>query len=108
MALIKAGRNGDINRVKALLDLNVDTQIKDKYGKTVLYYAAEKGHEPVVRLLLEQGADVNAQGGFYGNALQAASSRGDEPVVRLLRAAKQKQLEPLARTATIPTHPRII
>ena len=53
MALIKAGRNGDINRVKMLLDLDVDKQIKDKYGKTVLYHAAENGHEALV----EKGAD---------------------------------------------------
>ena len=84
MALIQAGRNGDVKRVKTLLDLHVDIHIEDKYGKTVLYYAVENGHEPVVRLLLEQGADVNSQGGDFGNALQAASFMGREPVVRLL------------------------
>jgi len=83
-ALIQAGRNSDVKQVKTLLDLNIDTQIKDKYGVTVLYYAAENGYEAVVRLLLDKGADVNARGGYHGNALQAASLKGHEAVVRLL------------------------
>ena len=105
MALIQAGQNGDIKRVKTLLDLNVDTQIKDKFGMTVLYHAAEKGHEPVVRLLLERGADVNAQGGFYGNALQAASRTAIEGWWSCCwRGARTSTLK--ADTTATPCRPR--
>jgi ankyrin repeat protein len=57
---------------------------KDGDGQTLLYLAAEGGHQRVVKLLLDKGADVNAQGGDHGNALQAASVKGYEQVVKLL------------------------
>jgi ankyrin repeat protein len=43
---------------------------RDSDGHTLLYLAAEHGHQRMVKLLLDKGADVNAQGGYYGNALQ--------------------------------------
>jgi hypothetical protein len=57
---------------------------RDREGQTLLYLAAEHGHQRMVKLLLDKGVDVNAQGGDYGNALQAASVGGHEAVVKLL------------------------
>jgi hypothetical protein len=57
---------------------------RDSEGHTLLYLAAEHGHQRMVKLLLDKGADVNAQGGDYGNALQAASKGGREQIVKLL------------------------
>jgi ankyrin repeat protein len=34
---------------------------KDRYGRTPLLRAAEKGHEAVVKLLLEKVADVDSK-----------------------------------------------
>ena len=47
--------------VTAVLDSedNVDTDSKDSYGWTPLFWAARNGHEAVVRLLVEKGAAVN-------------------------------------------------
>ena len=57
-ALINAGRNGDIKRVKSLLDLNIDTEIEDKEKKIALHWAALYGNKDVVALLLDKGVDV--------------------------------------------------
>ncbi|KAL6171520.1 hypothetical protein ACJQWK_02534 [Exserohilum turcicum] len=57
---------------------------RDSEGQTLLYLAAEFGHQRMVELLLDKGTDINIQGGIYGNALQAASARGHETLVKLL------------------------
>ncbi|KAH8707190.1 ankyrin repeat domain-containing protein [Phaeosphaeriaceae sp. PMI808] len=63
---------------------------RDSDGQTLLYLAAEYGHQRMVKLLLHKGADVNtrrgdnAQGGYYSNALYSASQGGYEQVVKLL------------------------
>ncbi|KAH8727407.1 ankyrin repeat domain-containing protein [Phaeosphaeriaceae sp. PMI808] len=74
---------------------------RDSYGQTLLYLAAEHGHQRMVKLLLDAGAEINAQGRRYGialqeagrrygNALQAASAGGHEQVVKLLLDAGAK------------------
>ena len=60
-ALIKAAGKGDIGRVKTLLDLNVNTEMKDQLGRTALHWAAERRDKDVVELLLEYGADIAAK-----------------------------------------------
>jgi ankyrin repeat protein len=42
--------------VKQLLDKGANLESKDKYGRTPLLWAAEKGHEAVVKQLLDKGA----------------------------------------------------
>ena len=83
-ALINAGRKGDIKRVVFLLDLNIDTGIRDKSGKTALYHAAENGHGDVVELLLGRGADVDGKDKAGRTALHWASINGHRDVVELL------------------------
>ena len=59
-ALIDASRVGDVERVKKLLGINVNTEIKDKYGWTALSFAAERGRLEAVRFLVQEcGADVS-------------------------------------------------
>jgi len=38
-----------------------DVNIRDKNGKTLFHYTAQKGYLDVVKLLLEKGADINAK-----------------------------------------------
>ena len=60
-ALIKACQfPGDLEKVKLLLRLNVDPNLKDASGTDALHYAALYGHEGIVELLLKNGADVSA------------------------------------------------
>ena len=55
------------------------------YGRTPLWWAAEKGHEAVVKLLLEKGADVESKDRYYGQTpLSWAAEKGHEAVVKLL------------------------
>jgi ankyrin repeat protein len=55
-----AAQDGDITRVRQLLDDGRSPNVFDDISKTPLHYAAENGHIDIMRVLLEAGADVNA------------------------------------------------
>lgn len=84
--IIRAAHQGNIDRVRLLLDSGVDPNTEGKYGSSalfsavrfgytdiarllfnagatlkpnLLYFAAESGHDDMVELLLEKGADIN-------------------------------------------------
>jgi ankyrin repeat protein len=42
-------------------EVNIDTESKDSHGRTLLSYAAENRHEPIVKLLLEAKAEVDSK-----------------------------------------------
>lgn len=84
MALLKAARNCDSERVRKLLSRGVDANAKSKSGNTALMLAASKGCLEATKLLLERWADVNICN-FQGNsALFFASVAGHESVAELL------------------------
>jgi len=56
--LLDTSKNGDVNKVKELLDKGADKEAKDKYGWTPLIYASWYGHTEIVKLLLEYGTDI--------------------------------------------------
>jgi Ankyrin repeats (3 copies) len=78
--LIDAAREGDIERVRALLR---DAAVAQPAHDYALDEAAENGHVEVVRLLLANGADPGAHGGF---PLSASAGNGRVGVVQLLLA----------------------
>ncbi|KAA0719985.1 Tankyrase-1 [Triplophysa tibetana] len=83
--LFEACRNGDVSRVKRLVD-SVNVNAKDMAGRksTPLHFAAGFGRKDVVEHLLQTGADVHARddGGLI--PLHNACSFGHAEVVSLL------------------------
>jgi ankyrin repeat protein len=84
-----AARNGDLERVKALLNANpkvvfsLDTN-GDEEGCTPLHFAALNGHLDVVALLLASGAEVNATNRTGWTPLHVAAEMGWPDVAALL------------------------
>ncbi|GLD99545.1 hypothetical protein PINS_up008271 [Pythium insidiosum] len=59
--LLEAAKNGDVERVRSLLDEGVDVNARDDHDFCEpLHLAAQGGHADVVRLLLDRGADRDA------------------------------------------------
>ena len=61
-----------------------DVNWKDQNGKTLLHYAAWKGHKEIAELLIANGADVNAMNMWGGTPLQWAARGGHKEIVELL------------------------
>jgi len=76
--LIVMSKNGDLDKVRLLLDRGADIHAHDDRA---LHWASEEGHLDVVRLLLDRGADIHTQDDF---ALRWASFYGRLDVVRFL------------------------
>ena len=60
-----AALNGNLNRVKALLDQGVHVNSRNAYGFTPLHKASRGGRSSVVQELLKRGAHVNPRS-LYG------------------------------------------
>ena len=60
-----AAQNGNLNRVKALLNQGVPVNSRDRYGYTPLHKASRGGRSSVVQELLKRGAHVNPRS-LYG------------------------------------------
>jgi len=58
--LHRAAQDGDLERVKDLLQRKYPVNRFDCLGKTSLHYAVQGGHVHVVDCLIKAGADVNA------------------------------------------------
>jgi len=83
--LIRASGQGDIAKVRELLEkgANVDTRDKES-GWTPLMAAAFSGSIDVVKLLVVKNADVNAQDKFAWTPLMISSRSGHPDIVRVL------------------------
>ena len=82
-----AAKNGDLEKVKALLKYNPDlVNSKNQYGDTPLHWAAGEGHKDIVALLLADKADVNATGIYGYTPLHWAAQLGYTDVAELLLA----------------------
>ena len=66
---------------------------KDQDGRTLLWQAAEKGHEAMVKLLLSTGkVDVDAKDDLYRQTpLWQAAGKGHEAIVKLLEIGNVRQ-----------------
>jgi len=90
--LIHAAKEGDLQRVRALLDSHVDVNSRlngnPDGGTTPLIEASKAGHRDVVQALLDAGADLNIGKGKWGAALVQAAQMGQLETVWALIGAK--------------------
>jgi ankyrin repeat protein len=72
--------------VKLLLATEgIDVDLKDKYGRTPLLWAAANGHEAVVKLLLAtEGIDVDLKDKYGRTPLSWAAANGHKAIIKLL------------------------
>ncbi|XP_068686584.1 ankyrin repeat domain-containing protein 39-like isoform X2 [Montipora foliosa] len=81
----QAALDGNIKRVRSLLDKGGDPDARDGSGYTALHYASRSGHANICLLLLERGADVNAQTrSGKATSLHRAAYSGHSEVMKIL------------------------
>ena len=83
-ALIVASRFGHVSVATALLEYQVDLEIKDLCGRTALALAVCNHHPDVVEFLINKGAIIDTKDNLEATALQRAIMSHDETMVRLL------------------------
>jgi ankyrin repeat protein len=102
--LFEAAGNGDIDRVRALLEQGADANAAQGDGMSVLHHAARSGNATLAELLIEKGANVEAKTrlGDY-RPLHVASGSGRSAVVAILLAAGA-EVNALTTTGAAPLH----
>lgn len=83
-ALMAAAKNGDSERMRALIEQGADANQPNRNGGTAIMYAVLSGRVEPVSLLLEHHAHVDAVAGNGWTALMIAAVKGYVEVARLL------------------------
>jgi len=78
--LLEAVEVGNIDKVRELLDSNVNKDMKN----AALLLASEKGHHEIVELLIDKGADMNTTNKFRFTPLTQAIRSGSLATVKVL------------------------
>jgi ankyrin repeat protein len=79
-----ATKQGDLEKVRSLLEEGADINAKDQHGQTALMNAAHAGQVELVRLLIENGADLNVTAKHNLSALMLSLITHHVEVARLL------------------------
>lgn len=91
--LCKAAKNGDLDKVRVLIESGADASYFDSSGLSPLMHAAKLGHAQVVKALLEAGAPWNALTPSNLSAGDFAMESGHQEVFEsLLNAGIQAEL----------------
>ena len=77
-------KNGDLVKLKIMLDQGVDVNAKNNDGDNALLVAAKMGHASATEFLLGKGADVNAKNDYGDTALIFAVTNDHIAVVETL------------------------
>ena len=86
-----AAKNGNLEKVKALLEANPDlVSSRDEHGMTPLHWAAAGGSEVVAELLLASNAVINATDNGGATPLHYAAGMGHKYVAELLWRARPR------------------
>jgi len=94
--LLQATKDGDCELVEALLKSEVDVNLTDINGCTPLFWAAVKGHAPIVKMLLAHGA-LNQPNNGGETPLQWAEFCDQAPVAAMIKQyhLARKEMLPL-------------
>jgi len=84
--LLTACDNGDIKKVRSILDSKCHVNAKDDAGLTAISVAAGLGHAEIVNLLVQRRADVNVLDAEGDSVITVAVGEGRTDVVKLLLA----------------------
>ena len=87
MDIWTACREGDLERVRQLIQEGQDVNRGDSAGQTPLMKAAVRGRDHVVRELIRAGADMNEKDHYIQTALHKASICGHSSVIKTLAEA---------------------
>lgn len=85
--LLLASHNGEIARIRQLLEEGADVSAADERGQTALMLAAFNGHTDIVWLLLEEGARIEARNRDGRTVLMFAASGPFPATVQVLLEA---------------------
>lgn len=78
-------RENNIDRVtKAIKSKNVDVNVKDEEGRTLLHWSCDRGHKELAAVLLKYRADINCQDNEGQTALHYAAACEFVDIVELL------------------------
>ncbi|KAJ6675913.1 GUANIDINOACETATE N-METHYLTRANSFERASE [Salix viminalis] len=91
--LCEAAKNGEVEKVKCLINSGIDVTYFDSNGLTPLMHAAKHGHAAIVKDLLEAGAPWNALSPSNISAGDFAMEAGQQDAFEtLLNAGIQSEL----------------
>ena len=82
--LLNAAEDGNLGKIKSLIESKADVNAKGPDGVMALWIAAQKGFTEIVKALIENKADVNAKGHDGVTALMIASQEGFTEIVKAL------------------------
>lgn len=86
--LHEATREGDVKKVKALLDEGANADQESDQGLTPLHWSALNGRKDLATVLLDHGADINARERYTGKLTPMAMAllMGYDDLVELMAA----------------------
>jgi len=82
--LQQAIKDGDLDRVKLLVEAGADPDVQDSYGYSHLHNAAQWGHLEIVKYLHSQGANIKNKDNGLTTPLWLAAYNGNLPLVEYL------------------------
>jgi uncharacterized protein len=102
-----AAREGNLEKVRALIDEGAEIDEQSNRGETPLILATLAGRKEVVELLIEKGADIDGRnaGGF--TPLHAAAYAGDAAITELLIAKGANINDAQNKAGVTPLFPAI-
>ena len=83
-ALIDASKNGDLEKVKLLIENGANIEVKDNNGDTALILASYYRYLEIIQYLVEKGANINATNDNGWTSLMYASKYGELETIKYL------------------------